>query len=116
MLRERASGLLRRADEAVAEACGQRDRLAAVMARETEAAARLAVLRAERDAAQAAVESCAQALGAVETELRERREVASQRKQLSLDLFSTEADKRGTLENLRARRLSLTERDRKSVV
>ena len=36
--------------------------------------------------------------------------MASEHKQLSLDLFSTEADKRGTLENLRARRQSLTER------
>ena len=110
LLRERAAGLLRRADEAVAEARGQRERLAEVAARETGAAARLVALRAERDAAQAAVESCGRALVAVETEVRERREVASQRKQLSLDLFSTEADKRGTLENLRARRLSLTER------
>ena len=110
LLRERAAGLLRRADEAAAEAQGLRDRLAEVAAREAEASARLAGLRAGRDAAQAEVESFGQALGAVETELRERREVASQRKQLSLDLFSTEADKRGTLENLRARRLSLIER------
>ncbi len=110
LLRERAAGLLRRADEAVAEARGLRERLAEVAARETEAGARLAVLRTEREAAQAEVESLGQALGAIETELRARREVASQRKQLSLDLFSTEADKRGTLENLRARRLSLTER------
>ncbi len=110
LLRERGSGLRGRADEAVTEARALRERLDEVIAREAEAAAHLAALRTERDAAQAAVESSRQALGAVETELRERREVASQRKQLSLDLFSTEADKRGTLENLRARRLSLTER------
>ena len=110
LLRERAAGLVRRADEASAEARGLRERLTEVAAREAEASARLAELRTERDEAQAGVESCGQALGAVETELRERREVASERKQLSLDLFSTEADKRGTLENLRARRLALVER------
>jgi chromosome segregation protein len=42
LLRERASGLLRRADEAVTEARGQRERLAEVVARETEASARSA--------------------------------------------------------------------------
>jgi len=110
LLRERAAGLLRRADEAAAEARALRERHDETAAREGEAAARLAALRAERDAAQTAVESAGRALGEVETELRERRELASERKQLSLDLFSTEAEKRGTLENLRARRLSLTER------
>jgi chromosome segregation protein len=110
LLRERAAGLLRRAEEAAAEARGLRERLAEVAARESEAASRRAELRAERERAQAEVETLQHALRAVETELRERRQVASERKQLSLDLFSTEADKRGTLENLRARRQSLTER------
>jgi chromosome segregation protein len=110
LLRERAAGLLRRADEAAAEARGQRERLAEVAAREGEAHARLAELRAGAAAAQAEVAACGETLAAVERELRERRELASERKQLSLDLFSTEADKRGTLENLRARRLALTER------
>jgi chromosome segregation protein len=110
LLRERAAGLLRRADEAAAEARGLRERLAEVAARESEAASRRAELRAERERAQAEVETLQHALRAVETELRERRQVASERKQLSLDLFSTEADKRGTLENLRARRQSLAER------
>jgi len=110
LLRERAAGLLRRADEAAAEARGLRERFAEVAARESEAASRRAELRAERDRAQAEVETLQHALRAVETELRERRQVASERKQLSLDLFSTEADKRGTLENLRARRQSLAER------
>lgn len=110
LLRERAAGLLRRADEAAAEARALRERLTEAAAREAEAAARLAALRAERDAAQGGASELEQGLRAVETELRERREVASERKQLSLDLFSTEADKRGTLENLRARRQSLTER------
>ncbi len=108
--RERAAGLLRRADEAAAEAGTLRERLGEAAAREGEAGGRLAALRAERDAAQSGATELEQALRAVETELRERREVASERKQLSLDLFSTEADKRGTLENLRARRQSLHER------
>lgn len=110
LLRERAAGLLRRADEAAEEARVLRERLNEAAAREGEAGARLAELRTERDAAQGAAAELEQALRAVETELRERREVASEHKQLSLDLFSTEAGKRGTLENLRARRQSLTER------
>ena len=110
LLRERTAGLLRRADEAAAEARALRERLGEAAAREAEAAGRLAALRTDRDAAQGAAAEREGALRAVETELRERRELASEHKQLSLDLFSTEADKRGTLENLRARRQSLTER------
>ena len=97
LLRERAGGLLRRADEAAAEARALRGRLEETSARESEAAARLAALRAEREAAQAGAAELERALRAVEDELRARRETASERKQLSLDLFSTEADKRGTL-------------------
>jgi len=110
LLRERAAGLLRRGDEASAEARALRERLTEVMAREAEAESRRTALRGGREAAQAEAATLEEALRGVETELRERRQVASERKQLSLDLFSTEADKRGTLENLRARRLSLTER------
>jgi len=110
LLRERAAGLLRRADEAGAEAAGLRERLAEAGAREAEADARRAGLRAEREQAQAGAGTLEEALRAVEAELRERRAAATERKQLSLDLFSTEAEKRGTLENLRARRQSLAER------
>jgi chromosome segregation protein len=110
LLRERAAGLLRRADEAASEARGLQERLAEAAEREAEAASRRAALRTEREAAQSETDGLEQALGVVESELGQRREMVSERKQLSLDLFSTEADKRGAVENLRARRLSLDER------
>src|SRR6185503_593698 len=51
-----------------------------------------------------------QSLAAIETELRQRRTVASTRQQLSLDLFSTEAERRGACERIRERQTSLRER------
>ncbi len=110
LLRERAAGLLRRAEEAAAESRGLKERLVEVAAREGVAADRCRELRGAREAVQAEVDAQEQALRAVEGELRERRRVAGERKQLSLDLFSTEADKRGLVESLRARRQSLGER------
>src|SRR5204863_10098577 len=49
LLRERAAGLQRRAEEAAAEAARMRERLAETTLREQEAAARRAALLAERD-------------------------------------------------------------------
>ena len=47
--------------------------------------------------------SASATLAAVEAELRQRRTPATERKQLSLDLFSTEAEKRGACERIRER-------------
>src|SRR5207244_3475488 len=49
-------------------------------------------------------------LAAVDAELRGRRDLATERKQLSLDLFSTEGEKRGACERIRERQSSLAER------
>uniref|UniRef100_A0A832I477 Chromosome segregation protein SMC n=1 Tax=Eiseniibacteriota bacterium TaxID=2212470 RepID=A0A832I477_UNCEI len=110
LLRERAAGLARRADEAAADAVRMRQRLEEVRAREEESAARRDALSAEREAAQAGAEAGERALQAVEAELRQRREVAADHKQLSLDLFSAEAEKRGACERIRERQASLAER------
>jgi chromosome segregation protein len=110
LLGERASGLARRAAEAGAEAARMRERLAEVAAREREAEAKRAELSGARDAAQLAAESAERDLLAVEGELRGRREIVSDHKQLSLDLFSAEADKRGACDRIRERQLSLGER------
>ena len=110
LLRERAAGLQRRAEEAAAEAARMRERLEETTLREREAAARRAALLAERDQAQTAAEAAERDLTAVESELRGRRDHATERKQLSLDLFSTEGEKRGACERIRERQSSLAER------
>jgi chromosome segregation protein len=110
LLRERAAGLGRRATEALADADRMRERLVEVRAREDEAAARRDALSAERETAQAEAEAGERALQEVEAELRRRREVAADHKQLSLDLFSAEAEKRGACERVRERQVSLAER------
>ena len=110
LLGERASGLLTRADEAAGEVARLRERLAEVQVREAEAEARRTALSAERDQAQQASEAAERELQGVETELRERRTVAASHKQLSLDLFSVEAEKRGACERIRERQSSLGER------
>jgi chromosome segregation protein len=110
LLRERAAGLSRRAEEAAAEAAKMRERLEETTRREREAGERRAALAAERDRAQEAAEAAERDLGAVESELRGRRDLASERKQLSLDLFSTEGEKRGACERIRERQSSLAER------
>ena len=110
LLRERAAGLGRRADEAAAECTRMRERLAEVVERETEAAENRTRLTGERDLAQDGAEAAEQALLEVETELRQRREVAADHKQLSLDLFSAESDKRGACERIRERQIALGER------
>src|SRR5262245_35013911 len=110
LLRERAAGLGRRADEAAAEAAGIRERLTETGRREREAAERRTALAAARDAGEAAAEAAERDLAAVEAELRGRRDLAAERKQLSLDLFSTEGEKRGACERIRERQSSLAER------
>ena len=110
LLRERAAGLTRRADEAAAEAARMRERLAEVGARETESRGKQVEIRGARDLAQLEAERCEQALGAIENELRQRRSVAAERRQLSLDLFSAEAERRGACERIRERQVSLGER------
>ena len=110
LLRERAAGLTRRADEAAAEAAAMRSRLAEVAEREREAQAKRAELRGARERAQDEAEAAEQALGAVESELRQRREVATDHQQLSLDLFSAETEKRSACERVLSRQASLAER------
>ncbi len=110
LLRERSAGLLRRADEDAAESGRMRERLTEVSARERDSQSRLAELRAALGTAQADAEAGEQALGAVESELRQRRLIAADHKQLSLELFSAEADKRGTCERVRERQTALAER------
>jgi len=110
LLGERAEGLAGRADEAEAEAERIRVRLAEVQARDAGAAARLSELRAARETAQAGMEAVESALATLEAELREHRTLAASRQQLSLDLFSTEAERRGECERIRERQTSLRER------
>jgi chromosome segregation protein len=110
LLRERAAGLSSRAGEAAAECARLRDRLGEVVGREREARERRDALALLRGEAQEASEAAERALQSVETELRERRSVATSHKQLSLDLFSVEAEKRGACERIRERQIALTER------
>jgi len=110
LLRERADGLLQRADEDAAEAQRTLERLEEVRARESEAEARRAEIRIAQNAAQSEAEISERALSEVEGELRERRVVAADHKQLSLDLFSAEAEKRGACDRVRERQAALGER------
>ncbi|HET7224236.1 MAG TPA: chromosome segregation protein SMC [Candidatus Eisenbacteria bacterium] len=110
LLRERAAGLLRRAEEAFREQAALRERLEEARTRETQATGRLAELREQRAAVQAEDERCEAELSQVEAELRARRSTAGERKQLSLDLFSAEAEKRGMVERLGSRHTTLAER------
>ncbi|MBI1799633.1 MAG: chromosome segregation protein SMC [Candidatus Eisenbacteria bacterium] len=110
LLRERAAGLLRRAEEGAGEAARLRERHAEVSSRENEADTQRVSIREQRDSAQTAAEGCEKSLNELEGELRQRRRVASDHKQLSLDLFSAETEKRGACERIRERQHSLTER------
>jgi chromosome segregation protein len=110
LLKERADGLSRRAQEDATEAVRMRERLAEVGGRETESQERLAEVRAARGTSVTGAEQAEAALREVERELRERRGIAQERKQLSLDLFSVEAEKRGAIERTRERAHSLKER------
>src|SRR5258705_257423 len=77
---------------------------------EREAASHRVETRGSREAAQLEAESCEQDLNAVEAELRQGRHAAADRKQLSLDLFSVEAEKRSACERSRERLAFLGER------
>ncbi|MGH7741147.1 MAG: chromosome segregation protein SMC [Candidatus Eiseniibacteriota bacterium] len=110
LLRERAAGLAARADEDDAEAARMRERLADVVTREAQAEAQRGELRVSRDAAQTHAEQCERVLVEMETEARRGRTAASEHKQQSLDLFSTEAEKRGACERLEERQRLLGER------
>ena len=110
LLRERAAGLTRQGDEAGEEATRIRERLVEVLEREREAQARLVETRSARDTAQSDVEACEKTLASAESELRQRRTAAADRQQVSLDLFSAEAERRGACERMRERQVSLRER------
>ena len=110
LLGERAEGLRLRSQEADAEAARLRERLAEVEQRERAAAARLGELRTARESGESGVLAAETALAALEAELREHRTIAASRQQLSLDLFSTEAERRGECERIRERQTSLRER------
>src|SRR5439155_141079 len=86
LLRERAAGLERRGSEAEEEAAAMRERLAEAARNESESAERRGEARGERETAQKAAEAREAELAAVEAELRERRSVVADKKQLSLDL------------------------------
>src|SRR5262245_5511975 len=92
LLRERAAGLARRTEEAAAEAASIEKRRLEVQAREREAETRLGEVRETRAAAEREVVEVEQTLTTLETELRQRRTVANDRRQVSLDLFSTESE------------------------
>src|SRR5262245_47095691 len=110
LLRERASGLAKRAEEAADEAARMRERLEETQAREREVQAELAGTREARETAADESEQAEAARSQVETELRAIRSRAAEHKQMSLDLFSVEADKKGTCVSLRERLASLGER------
>ena len=110
LLRERAAGLTRRTEEAAEEAGSLEARRIEVQEREREAETRLAEVRAVRTNAERESVEAEQALTAIEGELRERRSLAHDRRQVSLDLFSTESEKRGSCEAIRARIEALAER------
>ncbi|MEY4071089.1 MAG: hypothetical protein RL721_1703 [Candidatus Eisenbacteria bacterium] len=110
LLRERASGLRRRAEEAEAESQRMRDRLEETQAREQEIQLTLQATRERRETAHLESEQAEALLEKVEQELRSGRSKAAEAKQLSLDLFSVEADKKGTCDRLRNRLAALDER------
>lgn len=109
LLRERADGLTRRAKEAGEEAERMRERLVETQAREEEAKGRLATLRSERETAQGEAEAQEATLNQVEADLRACRQRAATHKQLSLDLFSVEAEKKGTIARVGERSSALAE-------
>ncbi len=110
LLRERAAGLTRRAEEAAQEATRMRERLEETQAREQEVQLTLQATRERGQSALMESEEAEAALEKVEQELRAGRSKAAEAKQLSLDLFSVEADKKGLRDRLRDRLTSLGER------
>ncbi len=110
LLSERASGLLLRAEEAELEGRRMRERLDETQAREQEVQLMLQATRERRETSHIESEAAELSLEQVEQELRAGRSKAAEHKQLSLDLFSVEADKKGTCGRIRDRQVSLTER------
>ena len=110
LLRERAAGLRRRADEAGEEAARMRARLAEVAERQREAGVRWADLRARREQAQEGAEAAEHALAALEAGLRQERSAAGEAKQGALERITIEAERRAACERHVGRRASLVER------
>ncbi|MCC6652212.1 MAG: chromosome segregation protein SMC [Candidatus Eisenbacteria bacterium] len=110
LLRERATGLRTRAEVAGEEAGRMRERLLETQAREQEAQEKLAETREMRETAQNDSEANEITLNALDADLRASRTQAATHKQLSLDLFSTEAEKKSACERYRERQTSLGER------
>ncbi len=110
LLEERGAGLRRRAAEAGDEAERLGERLEEVRHDEQIAVERKAELHGQLEQAQADAEALEQTLAGLEAELRTHRTVAADHKQLSLDLFSAEAEKSGARERARERRTALDER------
>ena len=75
-----------------------------------ELASRLAEIRQARGAAEQESAGAESALAALEAELRRDRATAHERRQVSLDLFSAESERRGARDAFRARLQSLAER------
>jgi len=110
LLKERAEGLDRRATEAAEEIARIRERLEQVREEERLATARRSEVVKEIEDSRLDLEREDAEFQALDFELKLRRTAATERKQLSLDLFSTEAEKRGACERARERRHALAER------
>ncbi len=110
LLRERADGLTGRAQEADEECARIQARLADVRGEEQEAQSRRAELRIGLEGAQREAEDREKSLAELDAELRQHRSAAADHKQLSLDLFSTEAEKRAARERVLERKSSIGER------
>ena len=110
LLQERAAGLTRRGDEAAEEAAQVEARRAEALEREREAEVKLQETRQARGAAEQESARAESALASFEAELRRNRAAAHERRQVSLDLFSAESERRGACEAIRARLQSLAER------
>ena len=110
LLEERAAGLRRRAEEAAAETARMRERLEEVTGQERESGERRLEVQQQTEEVRRELGEHEAELATHETELRRSRTVASEHKQLSLDLFSNEADKRGAWERILERLALIAER------
>jgi chromosome segregation protein len=110
LLEERAAGLTRRAEEAAAEVARMRERLAETAETELCAAEGRERIRRQTDELRTQLTEREREFEGHDAELRRSRTMASDHKQLSLDLFSTEAEKRGACQRVLERAHYLTER------
>ena len=110
LLEERGAGLRRRAEEAATETARMRERLEEVIGQEQEASERRLEVQQQTEEVRRELAEHENDLTTHETELRRSRTVASEHKQLSLDLFSNEADKRGAWERILERLALIAER------